>query len=413
MSSAPRRKPLAPEPLDELVKVVSPLGWLAQLCLAALILAIVLWAVFGRIPITVQGTGILTRPHRVVALQATGNGQIQELRIQPGARVAAGEVIAVLAQLDVSAQLLEQKAKLALFDAQSQELLSLQKRRNQEEAQAIDTQRRNLERLIAQAKELEPILTSRLEGRRQLREVSAVPADEVLEAEQMLRANQDKIPDLEGQIRQLDLRLRQMTQQLVELEATRAFQRKELEASIALLENQRAGHGQIRSQYAGRVLEVAAAPGQMVAPGTRIATIAAEEASEELVAVLYFPARDGKKVQKGHEAHVTPDTVRRERFGGILGTVSEVSAYPVTRQAIATTLGNEDMAASLANTGPQIQVEIRLERAETPSGFRWSSSAGPAYAQTPGTTVTSRVQIDAMSPMELAFSLLRQASALY
>ena len=413
MSQAPPRSPLAPEPLDDLVKVVSPMGWLAQLCLAGLILAIVLWAVFGSIPITVQGTGILTRPHRVVALQATGNGQIQELRLQPGTRVTADAVIATLAQPDVSTQLLEQKAKLALFDAQTRELLTLQTQRNQEETLAIESQRRNLKRLITQAKELEPVLKARLDGRRSLREHSAIPADDVLEAEQMLRANHDKIPDLEAQARQLDLRLSQMGQQLVELETTRAFQRKELEASIALLESQRSDHGQIRSPYAGKVLEVSAAPGQMVAPGARIATIAVEEASEELVAVLYFPVRDGKKVQPGHEAQVTPDTVRRERFGGILGTVSEVSAYPVTRQAIATTLGNEDMAASLANTGPQIQVAIRLERADTLSGFRWSSSAGPAYPQTPGTTVTSRVLIDAMSPLELAFSLLRQASALY
>ena len=412
MATQPR-SPLAPEPLDDLVKVVSPMGWLAQACLAGLILAIVLWAVFGRIPITVMGSGILTRPHRVVALQATGAGQIDALRIQPGARIEAGEAIATLSQPDLSAQLLEQRAKLALFDAHSRELIDLQTQRNREEAQAIESQRRNLLRLIAQAKELAPILKSRLDERRELLKLSALPVDAVLEAEQTLRANQDKIPDLEGQIRQLDLRKRQMAQQLVELETSRALQRKDLAASISLLENQRTGHGQIRSPYAGKVLEVAAAPGQMVAPGSRIATIAAEDPSEELVAVLYVPVRDGKKVQPGHSAQVTPDTVRRERFGGIQGTVKEVSAYPVTRQAIATTLGNEDMAATLANTGPQIQVEIALERAETPSGFRWSSSAGPAYPQTPGTTVTSRVLIDSMSPMELAFSLLRQASALY
>jgi len=413
MATPSPRSPLAPEPLDELVTVVSPMGWLAQGCLAVLILSVIAWAVFGRIPITVQGTGILTRPHRVVALQATGNGQIHELQIQPGARVEAGEVIATLAQPDLSAQLLEQQAKLSLFDAQSRELIALQSQRNVAEKTALESQRRNLERLIVQAKDLAPILQSRLEERRELLKLSALPVDSVLEAEQTLRANQDKIPELEGQIRQLDLRERQMVQQLAELETSRALQRKDLAASIALLEGQRSGHGQIRSQYAGKVLEVAAAPGQMVAPGVRIATIAAEDPSDELVALVYLPVRDGKKVQPEHEAQVTPDTVRRERYGGIVGTVSQVSAYPVTRQAIATTLGNEDMAASLANTGPQIQVEIRLARAETLSGFRWSSSAGPAYAQTPGTTVTSRVLIDAMSPMELAFSLLRQASALY
>lgn len=389
------------------------MGWLAQACLTALVGIVVLWAVFGRIPITVQGTGILTRPHRVVALQTTGTGQVQELLIQPGSRIEAGQVIATLAQPDLNAQLIEQKAKLALFDAQTEEILRLQAQRDRAERVAIEGQRRNLERLIAQAKELDPILRTRLEERRKLNAMAALPMDSVLEAEQTLRSNLDKIPELQGQLKQLELREKQMAQQLAELESSRALQRKDLAASIALLENQRSGHGQVRSSYAGKVLEVSVTPGQMVSPGARIATIAAEDPSEDLVAVVYFPVRDGKKVQVGHEAQVTPDTVRRERYGGIIGSVSKVSAYPVTRQAIATTLGNEDMAATMANTGPQIEVTIRLERGDTVTGYRWSSSAGPAYPQTPGTTVTSRVLIDAMSPMELAFSLLRQASALY
>ncbi|MCP3871222.1 MAG: NHLP bacteriocin system secretion protein, partial [Gammaproteobacteria bacterium] len=44
------KKLSSPEQLDELLKVTTPHGWLALLALCAIVITIVLWGIFGRIP---------------------------------------------------------------------------------------------------------------------------------------------------------------------------------------------------------------------------------------------------------------------------------------------------------------------------------------------------------------------------
>lgn len=400
--------------LDDLLQVVNPKGWIALVCLAVITGLIVLWAIYGHIPVTVTGAGILTRPHKVVGIQSLGAGKLRELHLVPGTEVREGDVVAELDQPELTRQLAEQRARLDLLEGQTAQTLDLQAHHDSEERRSLDEQERNLKRLIDQATDLAPILKARFEDRRRLYALHALAIDAVIDAEQSYRANQDRIPDLQHQLRQLALRRDQMSQQFSDLRATRTMQRKDLEASISVLEAQVRNQGAMRSRFSGRVLEVTATVGQVVTPGTRVATIAVDDPSQPLVALLYFPVRDGKKVLPGQEAQTTPDTFKRDRFGGITGKVLSVSSYPVTKQAMANTLGSDDLATVLANTGPQIEVTAALDRdPRSPNGYHWSASEGPRVPQTPGTTVTSRITVETLTPAQLAISLMRQASALY
>ena len=67
------------------------------------------------------------------------------------------------------------------------------------------------------------------------------------------------------------------------------------------------------------------------------------------MAVTFFAVQDGKKIEqrmkdltakgKAVEVQVTPTTVKRERFGGIKGTVTDVSAFPITKEGAAVSVG--------------------------------------------------------------------------
>lgn len=402
------------EQLDELLQVVSPKGWIAVVCLAIVTSLIVLWAVFGTIPVTVTGSGILTRPHKVVGIQALGSGKLRELRLAPGSTVSVSDVIAILDMPELGRQLAEQESKLSLLDAQSAQTLSLQANHNDQEERAIAEQERNFRRLIAQARALDATLKARYEDRKHLYGLKALTIDAVIEAEQSYRTNHDRIPEWESQLRQLALRRDTMAQQFADLRTARGLQRRDLEAAIAVLKEQVANQGMVRSRSTGRVLEVSATVGQVITPGTRLATVAVEDEDQPLVALLYFPIRDGKKVLPGQDVQTTPDTVKRDRYGGITGKVLTVSPFPVTKQAMASTLGSDDWAGALSNGTPQIEVTAQLDPdPRTLSGFHWSASEGPHIPQTPGTTVTSRVTVETLSPLQLAISLMRQASAIY
>lgn len=50
-----------------------------------------------------------------------------------------------------------------------------------------------------------------------------------------------------------------------------------------------------------------------------------------MVSITYHSVADGKKIQTETGMQITPQTVKRERFGGITGTVTEVSAFPIAK----------------------------------------------------------------------------------
>jgi HlyD family secretion protein len=74
----------SPERLDQLMQVVNPRDWLALTTLGFFIFLALLWSIFGRIPITVTGQGVLIRPRRVVEFQSPISGQLQSLNVRDG-----------------------------------------------------------------------------------------------------------------------------------------------------------------------------------------------------------------------------------------------------------------------------------------------------------------------------------------
>jgi len=52
----------SPEQLDQLMQVVTPRSWIPLATLCALIGLVLLWAIFGRIPITTAGRGVIVHP---------------------------------------------------------------------------------------------------------------------------------------------------------------------------------------------------------------------------------------------------------------------------------------------------------------------------------------------------------------
>jgi len=61
--------------------------------------------------------------------------------------------------------------------------------------------------------------------------------------------------------------------------------------------------------------------GQVLSPGDRLGIINTEKRSDQLVSLTYFAVQDGKQIKPGYaEFKITPSTVKRRRFGGILGS---------------------------------------------------------------------------------------------
>jgi HlyD family secretion protein len=246
-------------------------------------------------------------------------------------------------------------------------------------------------------------------------------SNERLQAEQAYLENQDTMAELQTRLTQLDSDLKKLDSQakqvtLHTLEASTARKNviQALRSQIALREVQLAAQGQIVSQYHGRILELTVHVGQVIQTGHRLGSLEVEDADSTLVGLTYFPIKAGKKVQAGMTIQVAPDMVERERFGSLLGTVTSVSAFPVTKEGVARLVGNADFVDVLVGQGPVIEVVASLARdPATLSGYQWSSSTGPALPLTPGTTMTGRVAVEQRAPITYLLPLLRDVSGLY
>ncbi len=404
--------------------------WLLIAVTGALLLMFGIWSFVGQVPTIATGRGVILRPRQITQAQAMAPGQIVSLRVRAGDRVREGDLIATIDQSDVLKRIEANRRAVATLEEQDrrkseteQSQIALQVQQDAMERSGLEAQRVTLRKSLDDALSLKPILETHAESNRKLVKEGLLgfAAKDVADSESAVHDNEAKINDytgrlgqIDGQLKQIETRNAALNKQIVADSMARRNEIAQLRRSIELDSFQILRDGEIRSQYSGRVAEVMAAPGQVMPAGGKLLTLEADDAAAGLVSISYYPVKDGKKIQPGMRIQVTPDTVERERFGGIAGTVTSVSPIPVTREGAMGTVGNAELVQSLMPDGAYIEVRARLERdASTPSGYRWSSSRGPNIAITSGLTHSTRVTVEGRAPATYLLPVLREAAGVY
>ncbi|MCF2149574.1 NHLP bacteriocin system secretion protein [Desmonostoc muscorum LEGE 12446] len=461
----------SPEELDQIMQVVSPKKWLPLIAVGSLVVTGLTWSFLGRIPITVTGTGIIVYPSTVTSFQSPIAGRLRTVNVRVGDFVNRGDVLATLDQSELMKQLQLVRSKLEQLQQEDREANLVQRLRQNADQQAIQQQRQSLQQNLQTLQKLTPILREkgvdsiqrdratqtqslqsfrellptfkqRFDNRKRLLAEGAISGDTVLqsqqdylnavtqinqaesqlkqldvkeaEAQRQYLENLNSIKDLETQLKQLDSKQATLAQQDLEVVTNRKKEIQEVRRNITQLAVQLSSNSLIKSSYSGRVLEISATPGQVVLQGTPIGAIAAQKRSAQLETVGFFPVGDGKQIQPGMKLQVTPSTAQRERFGGIIGTVTDVSAFPVTKEGALSVVGNSEFVQGLISQGPQILITARLQPdPSTISGYKWSSSQGPNMKVTSGTTTSIQVTVEERAPITFVLPILRSWSGVY
>ncbi|MDJ0713511.1 MAG: NHLP bacteriocin system secretion protein [Prochloraceae cyanobacterium] len=464
----------SPEQLDQLLKVVNPRAWIPLATAGSLLFVAVVWSVFGRLPLKVNGEGVLIYPHRVVPFEAPSGGQILTINIQPGDRVNKGDVIATLEQSQLEKQLQQQRDKLAELEGQKQDTNRLEQRKialeretlkkeranledrlrrdsivpslRRESLVALEKNRESIEQRLEQTRNLLPTLEKMRDARRRLFEQGAISEDVALEANQRYfsslaqisqlevqlqtmrveKINSERqILDLENEIDQINTKLQEiqskearLAQQALESSIQKNNNIQEVKRQIARLETELREKSKIVSRYNGLVLEISKVPGDVIPSGTSVGSIEVEQKGDrsKLVALAYFADKDGKRIKEGMSAQVTPSIVKRERYGGIVGEVTKVSSFPVTVDNVSTIIGNQKLAENLVNSSGKaaMQVFVQLEAdPNTFNGYKWSSSDGPPVQLSSGITTRVRVKVGEVAPISYVIPLFRSLTGVY
>ena len=364
----------SPEQLDQLLQVTNPQGWLALSAFIALILAALVWGILGSIPTEAVGQGILLRHGGVSELVAAGSGQVEEVLVQVGDTVEKGQVIARIRQETLIRQIEDTEAKKVEMEAEYEDLSRFVEEQKRLSVANLKQQRANLERSIATVERQIELLDERLRVQQELLADGLITQQALLTLEQELNTSRDQLAGFRLELNGLELSRLESEQQLEQQLESRRGVIRDVEIQLRELRGNLEENVQITSTAAGRVLELLAARGDVVSPGTPVLSM--EIVSEELLAVIFVPAALGKQVEMGMEARVVPSTVQREEYGFMLGEVTRVAEFPSTSRGMQRLLANEQLVVSLMESGPPIQVDVSLVRdASTPTGYDWSSSA--------------------------------------
>ena len=387
---------------DEPLRIVSPAYVTTAWLLLAGVIALFVGAFLLRVPVIVEGQGMLMAGGDVLgyAVLPESEGRLERLDVRIGSAVKKGDVIG-----RVSIPRLENEIETAE--------LSLQDLRRKAQAladfhkQSLAAARALLDRQRTEAENREAALRERLE---RLDRARAGDADLVKRGFLSPRAADPVKTEREQAEDQLYVSRRQLTE--AETNFTELVQRQRREALDADLQvrtqdrqlqallARRSVEGVIVAPADGTISEVMVDLQQPVTRERRVATLtpsgaARPEGSGVVSAVLFVPAAQGKKLDLGMPARLLPAIYDEQQFGRIEGRVVNISPVAADEDTLMRVFKNQKLVRKLfENEAPyNVTVELQLDpRAR--SGLAWSSSRGPDRVLDAGTIVSGWVAYD-------------------
>lgn len=400
----------SPEQLDQLMQVTTPRAWTALIGVGLLIACAVLWGVYGSIPTKVVGQGIMMKSGGVFDIVSTSEGSVKDLYIKAGDIIQKGQVVARIAQSELLQQI---KSTGAVLEEQEEKYHRESIYGAKEvlmEQESMRQQRANLASIVTSKGERVNWLQEKLQNQKEVLEMGLITRQRYLDTVQELSGAKLKIREADNEIQQIDIRLHQLEVRKDQERSKIQLEINETKRRLNALREDLNEYSRVVSPHSGRVLEVDVNKGAVIGKGASLAKMELMGRDiKNLETVLYFPAREGKKIRRAMRANVAPSTVKQEEFGFLLGLVTYVSDFPSTAQAMMRTLQNDALVRELSTGGTPIEVRVDLiPDPRTPSGYKWSSSRGPEIIIQTGTLCQATITVDDRRPISMIIPLFRK-----
>ena len=402
----------SPERTDHPLRLVGPSGWLIMACFFIAIAGGLVWAFQTQAPVKIRAQGILIDQAGLVEVASEQGGLLDEVRIKPGDTVAEGDVVATLSRSALRRDLIGAEAELADLQDRYRQLEAANEARTERE-QAADTNRlATIDQTRRALTARKTLLQERADKLAPLAERNVVPELRLIEAQIAVSDVEERIAALgeDAQKIRLEAAERASQREFELLEDGLAIEAKTRE--IARLNAQLSEEQVVRSSHPGQVVEIKVNPGDVLAPGSALATLAPVALGRDLQALMYVPPAEGKRVEPGMQAEISPTTVEREVYGHILAEVVSVAPLPATPEGMRRVLQNDQLVEQLSLGGAPIEVRLELRRTpDTPTGFEWSSSSGPVSGVNAGTLLEGKVVIEERPLIDLVVPSASQTLA--
>jgi HlyD family secretion protein len=404
----------SPEQLDQLMQVTDPKGWIILASLTLVLVTAVGWGVFGSLPESVAGMGMLLKSGGVFEVITLSSGRIADVAVSVGDEVTEGQVVARLSQPELADKLREARAVLAAFKAGHQDTVAHGSKDLALQTKLLAQQRATSEQGIAAAEQSIKWYEEKIGIQEKLVQEGLLTKQTLLTTRQQLDDARHRVSDGRSQIAQVEVKeldLRNKRQEEVRGSQTKL---DEQERTVAELEREIKASTEIVAQQTGRILEILTEQGAVVGKGEPVLTLdLMGRTVKDLEAVIYVPSVYGKQIKVGMPALIAPSTVKQEEYGMMLGRVTYVSDFPATSRGMRRVLKNDKLISGLAGQDAPYEVHADLLiDAQTASKYKWSSSKGPPLKIQSGTLATAQVTVASRRPIELVIPLIREYTGL-
>lgn len=401
----------SPEQLDQLMQVTAPRGWIALAACGAVLLAALLWSIFGRIPTKVQARGILIKQGGVFLATSRGDGNVLEILTRTGNLVTNGQTLALISQPELKLRITQTGDTLARLKREFDLLKTYQGEEAAREAETFEKQRATLKAIIDDYGKQIAWLSQRAQTQEELAKKELITKAQVLDTQIKLSTTQHDLSQANVQLRQVDINSMQSQERRRQDLQAKENQIRSTEDQLAYLESLHTLNTKIVSPFTGHVLEVMVKPGQLLTPNTPILSLQADTPTME--ARLFLNPSQGKLVEKAMQVAISPVSVKKEEYGFVLAKVDAVSPFPSTPQGMLGVLENQALVQEFSQGGAPIEVIAALiPNEKTSSGFAWSSAKGPPVQITSGTLCDAWITLTNQRPISFVLPILRGATGI-
>jgi HlyD family secretion protein len=404
----------SPEELDQLMAVTRARGWITLLVLAVVIVVALAWSVFGTITKTVTGQGLLLPAFDPVVLYAQGKARVLSVGVVEGQEVKSGQSLLRLGNPPLEKSLTGARETL-------KNLRSTDERRTVSENEMLETAKRErtqkkitLQRTTKDTEELLQLQRQQIEAERELLEEGLIPKQTWIQSRRELAQLIEQKLNCETQLQEILFTYQQTVTTIKQARDDRAQEILKAAAQVAEYSARSQSELEVISPIDGHVLEFRVGEYSQISAGDGLIEILPLGGIANRC-VAYADAEFGKKLKNGMRVLVSPSIAEPERYGYIVGKVTEVSEVISSKAAMVEILGNDVFAAEILESYPApLRVVVHLlPEADTPSGFKWTSSSGLPVKISVGTICKVEVEVQRDRPINLFIPWLKKFVGIY
>jgi HlyD family secretion protein len=374
------------------------------------------WLVFGVVDTRIKGRCLLLSPQGVDNIASAVDGRVEGIAIRPGDSVAAGQLLATISRPEFDTRLRKAEARLAELRRRSDSAAPVIARSLRLGRNGVASEQATVAERLRTLTERQQLAAKRLQAQQTLFEQGLSTRQSLLSAQDQVDKLAIEQAGLQSRAKQLDFQAQEEQRSLNGESGQLALQVAEAERELAQLQLQQRELMQVRAPHAGTVIELKTRNGLALPAGGDIASIElagggnggkGSKLPPPLSALIFVHAADGKLLQAGMSAEITPTNVKRQEFGFIRAQIGAVSAFPASREAINQRLNNPDVVKELAGDGVSTQIQSALLR--RPDGnYAWSGAARQPPDVRSGSMCSAEIVVREQHPIEFVWPLIKK-----